>query len=447
MAPSGAKSKGNSALRATRIGPDLALSPAPFYTVAMPDVLPFSSIRPAASRGLRVCVIGGGGSGAALAYDLALRGFSVTLLEKGELTSGTTGRHHGQLHCGARYALADRAIARECMEESLILRRIAPEAIEYNGGLFVELAESDAGLEGEFVQACREAGIPATPIAAKAALDLEPALFDGILGAVWVPDGSFDAFRLPLSFFAAARALGADIRAWNEVVALERSSGRVAAALSIDRSSERIRETRIEADYFVNAGGAWAGKVGSLAGVDLPMSPAPGTMVAVRARLCDMVVSRLHRAADGDIVVPQRGLSIIGSTQRLASNPESLFPLPEEIPFLLGRAAGLLPAFARAPFHAAWCAARPLAGRADSPEAGRSISRDFSAVDHGAGDGVAGFCSLIGGKATVLRAMAQKAADLVCRSLGVEAECATAGYALPIWRDYYRGATEGAGAR
>ena len=45
-----------------------------------------------------VIIIGGGGTGAALAHDLALRGFQVTLFEKGELLSGATGRHHGLLH-------------------------------------------------------------------------------------------------------------------------------------------------------------------------------------------------------------------------------------------------------------------------------------------------------------------------------------------------------------
>ena len=100
------------------------------YTQAM--FLPQAN---ALRRPVRVCIIGGGGTGAALAYDLSLRGLSVILYEKGEFTSGTTGRHHGQLHSGARYAVADRAIARECMEETLILRRIVPEAIEYNGGV------------------------------------------------------------------------------------------------------------------------------------------------------------------------------------------------------------------------------------------------------------------------------------------------------------------------
>jgi glycerol-3-phosphate dehydrogenase len=418
--------------------------------VATPAPLPFSDAlrapRPEGPAGLRACVIGGGGTGAALAYDLALRGFSVTLLEKGELTSGTTGRHHGQLHCGARYALADRAIARECMEESLILRRIASEAIEFNGGLFVELDESDAGLEAEFVEACRAAGIPASPIGPEEALALEPSLAPGTLGAVRVPDGSFDAFRLPLSFFAAAKALGAEIRPWNEVVALERSGGRLVAAIALDRSSDPARRVRIEADYFVGACGAWAGRLGALAGLDVPVTPAPGTMVAVRARLCDQVVSHLHGAGDGDILVPQRGLTIIGSTQGSASDPEGLLPPAEEVAFLLASAAAMVPSFAEAPVHAAWRAARPLAGRPGEGEegAGRAISRDFAALDHAASDGLAGFCTVIGGKATVLRAMAAKAADLVCASLGVEAECSTAAYALPSWRDYYRGAARGA---
>jgi len=55
----------------------------------------------------RVIIIGGGGTGAAIAHDLVLRGFDVSLFERGELLSGTTGRHHGLLHSGARYAVHD----------------------------------------------------------------------------------------------------------------------------------------------------------------------------------------------------------------------------------------------------------------------------------------------------------------------------------------------------
>jgi glycerol-3-phosphate dehydrogenase len=333
-------------------------------------------------------------------------------------------------------------IARECMAESLLLRAMVPEAIEYNGGLFVELDDEDAGREAGFVEACRAAGIPARPVTAAEALTMEPALSGSVRGAVWVPDGSFDAYRVPLSFFAAARALGARILPWNEVIGFERNNGRVEAAIVLDRSGETERERRVPADYFVSAAGAWAGRLGAMAGVDVPLTPAAGTMVAVRARLCDRVVSRLRPAGDGDIIVPQRGLSIIGSTHRFALDPEALLPGPGDISYLVRHAAEMIPSFPQAPVYAAWCAARPLAGRAlavDDPgfSEGRLLSRDFVALDH-AGDGAGGFCTLIGGKATVLRAMAEKAADLVCASLGVHEPCRSAAYALPSWRDFYR---------
>ncbi len=379
---------------------------------------------------VRICVVGGGGSGAALAYDLALRGFSVLLLEKGEFTSGTTGRHHGQLHSGARYAVGDRAIARECMEETLVLRRIVPEAIEYNGGIFAAIRDDEADYAPAFVSACLESGIPAREIPVTEARALEPILNPALKRAVWVPDGTIDAYRLAASFLAAASALGADLRAFTELVGIEVSGGRVRGGTVRGPDG---REERVSFDCLVSATGAWAGRVGALAGLDIPVTPAPGTMVAVRGRLSDLVLSRLAPPGDGDILVPQRGLSIIGSTQSRADSPEGILPTKGEIEFLLVRADELAPGFSRAPFHAAWAAARPLAGRAASDAEGRGISRDFAVLDHGA-EGAAGMFTLIGGKATVLRAMARKAADAVCGFLDVEEPCRTTDYSLPSWR-------------
>ncbi len=414
-------------------GPILALVKDEILPQPLPQTLSLT-----AKKKRRVCIVGGGGTGAALAYDLALRGIEVILLEKGELTSGTTGRHHGQLHSGARYAWADRTIARECYEETLILRRIVPEAIEYNGGFFIALSDDEADLAPEFIAACMEAGIPARETPAARALELEPGMNPALKRAVWIPDGSFDAFRLPLAFFAASRRFGAVVRPWCEVMGFEVQAGRVVAARILDRGADPFREDRIEADYFVSATGAWAGKLAALAGLDVPITAAPGTMVAVRGRFVDRVVSRLRRPSDGDIVVPQRGLSIIGSTQRATDNPEALVPPPQDIRRLIADATALVPAFGTAAVQASWAAARPLAGRSGADE-GRSISRDFAVLDHAQRDGVAGIATIIGGKATVLRAMAEKTADAVCAHLGVMAECETARYALPSWRECYAG--------
>ena len=89
-----------------------------------------------------VLVIGGGATGLGIAWDLALRGISVILVEMGDLSSGTSGRYHGLLHSGARYVVSDPETARECMKENAILRRIVSRAIDETGGLFV-LAPGD----------------------------------------------------------------------------------------------------------------------------------------------------------------------------------------------------------------------------------------------------------------------------------------------------------------
>jgi ABC-type glutathione transport system ATPase component len=63
----------------------------------------------------------------------------------------------------------------------------------------------------------------------------------------------------------------------------------------------------------VNAAGPWAGKLAALAGVSLPLQPGPGVMVAVEGRVTNMVINRLHPAGEGDIIIPQRRLSLLGT--------------------------------------------------------------------------------------------------------------------------------------
>lgn len=385
-----------------------------------------------------IVIIGGGGTAIASMYDLCLRGFKVTLIEKGELTSGTTGRHHGQLHCGARYAMGDKNIARECMIESSILREIAPNAIEYNMGMFVALNDDDMQYKDNFINCCLAAGIPAKEIPLSLAFEYEKELNRKIKAAVLVPDGTIDPWRLAISFAAGAlKTHNATIKTYHEVISINKRLNNIESVTIINHLTNK-KET-IKADIFINATGAWCGKIAKLADIDLPVSPSPGTMLAAKKRISNMVVSRLHKAGDGDIIVPQRQLTIIGSTQWLSDNPDINRVPQEDIDFLNQSAINIFPSFKNLEYHTSWAASRPLFGKHTNDMDVRNLSRDFVAVDHEVNDNINNMISIVGGKATTLRAMGEVVADLVCRKFGLEIKCQSSKYVLPNYREYYRG--------
>ena len=375
------------------------------------------------TRPFHVLIVGGGGTGGALAHDLTLRGLQVTLVERGEFTSGTTGRHHGLLHSGARYAVGDAESAIECIEENTILRRICPGTFEENDGLFVAITDEDMEYHDEFVKACADCGIPAQELMREQALALEPNLNPSLKAAVRVPDATMDAMRMPLRFFATAKRNGADLRNYVEVLDLVVNDRVVSGAVVRDHVTGKVAE--ISADVVVNATGPWSEKVAAMAGVDVPIRPSPGVMLALRGRLCNMVVNRMHRSGDGDIIVPQRALSIVGTSSWTVDDPEELDVPEDHVQRMYEEGAKLIPDVARAEFRSAWCAARPLIGSRGDADTGRELSRTFKTYDHAETDGVEGFVTITGGKATTLRGMAELCADVVCRKLGVEAECRT----------------------
>src|SRR5919206_4784001 len=107
-----------------------------------------------------VLVVGGGATGLGTAWDAALRGFDVVLVERRDLVEGTSGRFHGLLHSGGRYVVNDPVAAKECVDENALLRELMPDCIEDTGGLFVGLPDDDAGYGRVFLQACRDVSMP-----------------------------------------------------------------------------------------------------------------------------------------------------------------------------------------------------------------------------------------------------------------------------------------------
>jgi glycerol-3-phosphate dehydrogenase len=385
-----------------------------------------------------VLIVGGGGTGGALAHDLALRGLRVTLVERGELTSGTTGRHHGLLHSGARYAVGDRDSAVECIEENMILRRICPGTFELNDGLFVAIEDEDMDYLVPFMAGCEASGIPAERLSPAQALRLEPNLNPALKVAVRIPDGSMDAMRLAIRFFATARHNGATIQPYTEVTGLLVANGLVSGACVYDHVADKRGEIR--ADVVVNATGPWSEKVAAMAGVSVPIRPSPGVLLALRGRLCNMVINRLHKSGDGDIVLPQRGLSVVGTSSWVVDDPDELEVPQDHVARMYSEGSKLIPAVAYSEQRAAWSAARPLVGSRGEGDTGRELSRTFKTFDHKETDGVEGFVTITGGKATTLRGMAELCANVVCEKLGVDEPCRTRETVLLPAAAYYAAA-------
>lgn len=377
-----------------------------------------------------ILVVGGGVTGVAIAYDLALRGAKVTLVERGSLGAGTSGRTHGLLHSGCRY-IADISVARECYTENLTLRRIAPFLFEKNGGLFVAVTDDDLGYRDFFLRQCEKAGIPVRELSREEALKLEPNLNPQLRAAVYVPDGTFDPLKVILSFAASAKARGAVVKPYHEVVGFRVEDGRVASVRVLDKTVPR--EYEVKPDFVVNATGAWADKVARLAGLRVPVKPSPGVMVALDARIGNMVFNRLNKPGDGDIIVHHRGTSVVGTTSWVVEDPDRVAAPKEHVELMIKRGSELAPIVSKLRVKAVYVSSRPLVGEG-AVATGREASRSFAIIDHSR-EGVENFVSIIGGKFTTARLMAEKLGDFVSERLGLEAHSRTAELPLvPYWR-------------
>jgi glycerol-3-phosphate dehydrogenase len=374
-------------------------------------------------------IIGAGFTGVATAHDLALRGFDVTVIERGPLANATSGRTHGLLHSGARYAVKDQESAIECIEENMILRRIVPEVIEPNGGLFVALDDSDLAYGEAFIEGNQACNIPIEELTPQQALRLEPNLNPQLLAAFTVPDGTFDPLRLAMSFAASAQSNGAKFKLFTEIeeIILD-GKGNVVGVSVFEHSTDTHKEFR--GDIVVNATGAWAGEIAAMVGAYVPVKPTPGIMVAFDKRLAERAINRLNKPGDGDIIVPQRRMVVVGTTSYDVEELDYVPVIQEQVKLMLERGAELLPGIANANMRGAYTATRPLVGGGS----GRSIARTFKCFDCAVTDNIEGFVTITGGKATTLRLMAEATADLVCRKLGVSAPCVTKETKLQSYR-------------
>lgn len=381
-----------------------------------------------------VLIIGAGFTGVATAYDLSMRGFEVTVLERGEIASGTSGRTHGLLHSGGRYCVNDHESAVECIEENTILRKIASQCIEPNGGFFIGLNESDVEYSKKFLEGAKDCGIPTEEIKKSDLLRMEPEISPNVILAYSVPDGTFDPLRLAFAFAASAQKFGAKFHPYHEVEELITDNSHKVTGIKAWNRTGKSRVT-FEADMVINASGAWAGRIAKMANINVPVKPTPGIMVAVEKRLSHTTINRLNIPDDGDIVLPQRRMVVIGTTSFEIEDVDYIPIDEDQIKLMIDRGAELLPAIKNTRYRGIYMSSRPLISA--GMEA-RSLTRTFKCYDHEDSDNISGLISIIGGKATTCRAMAEKTSDLVCRKFGISKKCQTKNEPLLSYRQYYR---------
>lgn len=377
-----------------------------------------------------VIIIGGGATGAGTARDCALRGLDCVLLERHDIATGATGRNHGLLHSGARYAVNDRESAKECIEENLILKQIARHCIDDTKGLFITLPEDDLNYQKTFIEACRASGIEAEPIEPELAKYLEPSVNPELVGAVVVPDGSIDPFRLTAANMIDAKEHGAKIFTYCEVKGLIREGGRVIGVNVWDHKNKVNRQ--FFASVVVNAGGIWGQGIAEYADLKIRMFPAKGALLVMGHRINQLVINRCRKPADADILVPGDTISIIGTTSdRIPYDQiDNMEVTPEEVDILFREGEKLAPSLRHTRVLRAYAGVRPLVAADDDPS-GRNVSRGIVLLDHAERDGLDGFVTITGGKLMTYRLMAEWATDLVCKKLNNSKKCETADRTLP----------------
>jgi glycerol-3-phosphate dehydrogenase len=387
--------------------------------------LPPRSTRVAAlaERTFDVAVVGGGITGCGLALDLALRGLSVALVERGDWGGATSSASSRLIHGGLRYLeTGDLALVREsCRERALLLSNAAglvwPERFLFpvHAGARVGRAKLSAGLWlYTALSLPRALGKPGWLPSADASRAVPALRGDGLRGAGTYMDGATHDARLALAVLLSAARAGAVCVARCEATAIEGASSGVAIAAR-DLSGGAPLELR--AAVCVLAGGPFTSALRACAGLGGEwIAPTRGTHIVVpRERLPTDGAVIFTSEVDGRVMflIPWPRHTVIGTTDVDADASAPVEPSEAERDYLLESANALAPAAAlrRADVVSAWAGLRPLLR---PPEAAAPSQRSREERIEREGN----IYTIAGGKLTGYRSMAEKLGARIARDLG-----------------------------
>lgn len=378
---------------------------------------------------LDVIVIGGGITGTGIALDAATRGLRVALVEKHDLAFGTSRWSSKLVHGGLRYlATGNLGIARRsAVERGILMTRNAPHLVKAMPQLVPLLPEMNTASRAlvRFGFAAGDglrklAGTPSSAlprsrcVSAERAIEMAPTVRrDGLSGGLLAYDGQLiDDARLVTAVARTAAQHGARI--------LTRVSASHATGTSVTLTDERSGESfDVSARAVINATGVWAGEVDT----SLRLRPSRGTHLVFDAKTFGNPVAALTIPIPGEInrfvfaMPEQLGRVYLGLTDEDAPGPIPDVPQPtsQEISFLLDTVNTALDvALTPADVIGAYAGLRPLIDTGGGRTA--DVSRDHAVVES-----TSGVISVVGGKLTEYRFMAEDVLDRAVTLRGLTA--------------------------
>lgn len=392
-----------------------------------------------------VIIIGGGINGAGIARDCGLRGVRSLLLEARDFGSGTSSWSTRLIHGGLRYLeYAEIGLVRESLHERRRLLAQAPHLVQpiclsipvYRGARRGPLIVRLGMIAYDLLSLGKS--LPAhCMLDARQMQEAEPGLAaEGLRGGAQYYDGQITfAERLVLENVIDAAAAGVDVRNYAEVLDIRRDEDGLFHVGYGDAGG--FARSRV----LVNAAGPWVDSVlaATNQSVSRLMGGTKGSHIVVgRFPGAPRQAIYVEAASDGRpiFIIPWNGQYLIGTTDiRIEGDPGEARASDAEIAYLLDEANRVLPnaGLSIDDIHFTYSGVRPLPFREEGPES--AITRRHIIREHG-GD-LSGLISIIGGKLTTYRSLAEQATDAVCSLLGGRhTGCATRERPLPGGRDF-----------
>ena len=391
-----------------------------------------------------IVVIGGGVNGAGIARDAALRGLRVLLVDKSDFGSGTTSWSSRLIHGGLRYLeYAEIPLVYESLHERRRLRQLATHlvtSLRLNIPVYKESRRSKFIINlGMIAYDLLSIGkkIPRHKMLSRdELLSEEPGLRqEGLTGGAQYYDAQVAyAERLVIENIISAAEAGADVRNHSPVIGINVRQGSVHSLQFKDFKSGE--EVEVSAPVIINAAGPWVDNVLATVNREMPqfMGGTKGSHIIV-APFDGAPKSAFYIEAHQDgrpfFVIPWNKQYLIGTTDiRYEGDPADVVASAEEIKYLLDETNRVFPAaqLDEADIHYAYAGVRPLPKREKGPES--AITRKHIIFKHK--QQARGLISIIGGKLTTYRNLAEQAVDAALKLSSKDAKsCSTRTLPLP----------------